>query len=146
MKIIKTIEINDISFNIGRILPSKQKDMIFKVVKMLCKSDSHDTRQVEQFIHNSLQTGVVVDNSTINNDSIFTLLLNAVKNAIANLSDIEHNQLVTDLLAVVQIIPNPNDSKVLPATIENLDQVLKNGLQFYHLLLEVAKANFFESL
>jgi hypothetical protein len=142
-----TTELNlfGFKFEIERLSPSKQFNLVLKVIGIIAKSNQDYSGQIQQALHNQLQTGETFD---ISNEQKFegdtlTLLLSAVKGALSSLSDTDRDYLINSLLSNVKIYPNPETPALsYTATMSELDKRFTSFMQIVKLLTEVVKINF----
>ena len=132
-------------FEIDRLSPSRQFNLVLKVIGIIAKSNQDYSGQIQQALHNQLQTGETFD---VSNEQKFegdtlTLLLSAVKGALSSLSDTDRDYLINSLLSNVKIYPNPEVPDLCyTATMAELDKRFTSFMQIVKLLTEVVKINF----
>lgn len=136
-----SIQDNDkkINFIVNRLAPFEQFNLILKLIGIVSKGSLTNTAQVEQVLHNVFQTGKEVENADSKVDvNTFTLILDAIKGALATLTEHDRDWLLTELLKNVKI---EKESYLIPATIEELNSQLSGFRPILKLLTELVKIN-----
>lgn len=129
-----------INFIANRLAPFEQFNLILKLIGIVSKGSLTNTAQVEQVLHNVFQTGKEVENADSKVDvNTFTLILDAIKGALATLSEHDRDWLLTELLKNVKI--DKGQSYIVNATIEELNSQLSGFRPILKLLTELIKIN-----
>lgn len=129
-----------INFIANRLAPFEQFNLILKLIGIVSKGSLTNTAQVEQVLHNVFQTGKEVENADSKVDvNTFTLILDAIKGALATLSEHDRDWLLTELLKNVKIDKGQN--YIVNATIEELNSQLSGFRPILKLLTELIKIN-----
>ena len=146
-KIVITEKDKTIEFEIERLKPSKQFNLLLKVIGVVAKGSNTASAQVTQVLHNQLKTGVDVpgkeQEQAWSGDSL-TLILDAVKGALASLSDTDRDEITGTLLSNVKVVVTPELKR--PATMDELDKRFTSFTSIIKLLKEVITANFTKSI
>lgn len=131
---------NTIKFIADRLAPFEQFNLILKVIGIVAKGSQTNTKQVEQVLHNVFQTGTVVEGVKSDIDvNTFALILDAIKGALATLSEEDRDWLLFELLKNVKI--DCGQSYIVKATIEELNKRLSGFKPILKLLTELVKIN-----
>lgn len=129
-----------INFIANRLAPFEQFNLILKLIGIVSKGSLTNTAQVEQVLHNVFQTGKEVENADSKVDvNTFTLILDAIKGALATLNEHDRDWLLTELLKNVKIDKGQN--YIVNATIEELNSQLSGFRPILKLLTELIKIN-----
>jgi hypothetical protein len=128
---------------VAKKLPAvEQGFLILRIIGIIAKGagDRVDS-YVEQILHNLFQTGHQVDGvkNGIDTASAGGLVLNAVKGAVATLSNKDRDDLIATLIAGVEIAESAHFKT--PVTIQELNQRLFSFQAFFKLILELIKVN-----
>ena len=110
---MKTIEIIEgekkVNFIAKRLLPKDQTFLMLKIIGMIAKGSITNSRLVEQALHNAIYTGVKISGAgkeKVEENSMGKIILEAVKGALANLSDEDRDYVFSELLKTVKIGEN----------------------------------------
>lgn len=136
---------NEFNFEVERIKPSSQFNLLLKVIGLAAKGSLVAPKQVEALLHNALKTGVQVDTTgEVKYDGeVSTMFVDAIKGAIATLEDKDRDYLINALLERVTLV---NAAGRFKATTEELDKRFSSFVPLFTLLREVATINFRQSL
>ena len=130
----------ELKFLVQRLKPFEQFNFMLRVISIISKGASSNTAEVEQILHNVLQTGKEVEGAKqLKNDvQPIKLLLDAIKGALAQLEDKDRDWLIKELLKNVKIV----DGIIkIPATIDELNTRLSGFQPVFKLLIELVKLN-----
>jgi hypothetical protein len=123
-----------------RLEPFEQWNFILRIIGIVSKGSLTNSAQVEQVLHNIFQTGKEVENVKSKADvNTFALVLDAIKGALATLSDNDRDWLLTELLKNVKI--DKGQSYIITATIDELNNELSGFKPIFKLLAELVKIN-----
>lgn len=133
-------EKNELNFIAIRLAPFEQFNLILKIIGIVAKGSIANSAQVEQVLHNVFQTGKEIEDSAKNVDiNSVTLILDAVKGALATLSDEDRDWLLNELLKNVKL--DCGQSYIIQATKEELNNRLSGFKPILKLLTELVKIN-----
>ena len=131
-----------INFVAKKLPATEQGCLILRIIGIIAKGagDKVDAH-LEQLLHNLFQTGHSVEGVKAGPDAASAggLVLNAAKGAIATLSNKDRDELISTLIANVEIV----ESAVFktPVTLQELNNRLSSFQAFFKLLLELIKIN-----
>jgi len=129
-----------LNFIVERLKPFEQFNLIMRIISIISKGH-HDSEKVEQILHNTFQTGKKIEKLGKDTEvNSLQLILDALKGALAELSDKDRDFLVNELLKNVKIDTGHPTLK-LDATIEELNQRLDTFHPIFKLLAQVLKVN-----
>lgn len=131
-----------INFEAKKLSAIEQSFLILKIIGIIARGagDKVDAC-LEQFLHDLFKTGYKVEGAKAitDVDGAGGLVLNAVKGAIATLSNKDRDELISSLIMKLEIV----ESAVFktPATLQELNTRLFSFQAFFKLLMELVKIN-----
>lgn len=130
-----------INFIIERLKPFEQFNLILKIISIIAKGNKENSDHVEQTLHNLFQTGKDLKGSEkVKNDAApFKLVIDALKGALAELSDKDRDWLINELLKNTKI--DRGNNYVVQATCDELDSLLSGFQAIFKLLSQLVKIN-----
>lgn len=129
-----------LNFIVERLKPFEQLNLILKIISIIAKGHS-ESAQIEQALHNIFQTGQQVEQSKEKAEfSSLQLIIDAVKGALASLSDTDRDWLINELLKNVKLDTGHPTLKP-KATVEELNERCDSFHPIFKLLSELIKIN-----
>ncbi len=130
-----------LDFIVERLKPFEQFNLILKIISIIAKGGAGNSAQLEQTLHNVFQTGKEVDGvkDMANDIAPFKLILDAIKGALAELSEKDRDWLISELLKNVKI--DCGNSLTFKATTEELDNRCTSFQPIFKLLQQLVKVN-----
>lgn len=126
-----------LNFIAERLKPFEQFNLILKIISIVAKGNSNS----EQALHNIFQTGKEVENVKSEKDIIpLKLILDGIKGALAELSDIDRDYLINQLLKNTKI--DCGQSYIVQANQEELNKRCSSFQPIFKLLKQAVKINF----
>lgn len=131
---------NNLKFFVKRLKPFEQCNLILRLISIISKGSVDFSSEVEQALHNVMQTGQQIEKTSTKNtnNTPFKLILDAFKGALASLSNDDRDWLINELLKNVTIDFSGIKRK---ATIDELDTVMSGFQPVFKLMTELVKVN-----
>lgn len=131
----------EVKFIAERLKPFEQFNLIMKIISVVAKGGNGNNLHVEQALHNLFQTGknVEIKEKLKEDFTPFKLILEAIKGALAQLSEEDRDWMITELLKNVKI--DCGASYIVKATQEELNSRLSGFQAIFELLKELVKIN-----
>lgn len=130
-----------LNFIVERLKPFEQFNLILKIISIIAKGNTTNSSQVEQALHNVFQTGTEIDGADKLKKDVapLKLILDAIKGALAELSEKDRDWLINELLKNTKI--DCGNSFIIPATSDELNERLSSFQPIFKLLSQLVKIN-----
>jgi hypothetical protein len=137
---------NVFKFYAPKLKAFKQLDVMTDIIRIIARGSASNKKEVEQVLNNLLQTGVKVEGADKKEGAdknievpVITLLIDAIKGALANLDSETLELLLSKLMNGLTI--DIGNNKVVPATHELLDEKLESWKSLVQLTRELIRLN-----
>lgn len=126
---------------VERLKPFEQLNLILKIISIIAKGHSTNSAQVEQALHNIFQTGKEINDANKEKSELSSLrlIIDAIKGALAELSDKDRDWLISELLKNVKI--DAGQSYIVAANQEELNSRCTSFQPIFKLLAQLVKIN-----